>query len=891
MSQLLKVRHLDAVADATVVCATRRLVSRLSERYDRGQQDRGRLIWPPLDVLTLDAWLDRIVDQALLAGRTDVARAPQMLLSPFAERLLWERLLSADEQIAETLLDLGYLAAAATEANALMTVWNLSADSPVGEETQRFLRWRQSMHSLCKRNGWMDAPQSRAWQLQVIAASEALLPRRICFAGFDRYTPQDRRLQELLAARGVEVGELHLGRAAPGEIRVSLLPDRSAECRAVAAWAAERLSADPTLHLGVVAPHLAEIREPLCAALDDALHPAALVPGSGDLPRCYNLSLGPALAEQGVVVAALRLLRLAALPNAVRRSDLTELLCGRSAVFWSLGETEADGRAHFDVSLRERQIAEFDLKYVLQLARRRQAGAGGMTGCIGHLRALADFVEHRQQRLPGQWSGPIMTLLDAAGWPGQRPLSSHEWQARMAFLEMMGELAELDAVLGRIDFPAVVHILGRLSRERIFQPKTEGRPALEVLGPLEAAGAEFDELWVLGLNEEQWPPPPRPNPLLPAWRQRLAETPNASAAVQAQFAGAVQGRLIRSAPTVILSCARAEGGRSLRPSPWVRALAPEEYLPLVCPSRVETSVGCGELVAVVDRRGPPVPPGTILKGGIGLLRAQALCPAWAFYRYRLGARALPEPGVGLTAGERGTLLHRALEFLWCGRASPDLLDLADDARCTAAGEAAAAALSRCQREREPPLPLRYAALEQRRLTRLLMQWLDVERQREQAFTVVACEAPVRADIDGLGIDLTLDRLDRLADGRYLLLDYKSGKNQSITAWAGPRIAEPQLPAYAVWAGRTAELAGVCFARVRPGECGFVGISERVQAPGIQTVDAWPERLASWDTDLSAIAREIRDGEAGVEFAAEIDLLYCEVKPLLRLPERRERGGG
>lgn len=891
MSPLLEIRHLDEVADATVVCATRRLVARLSERYDREQQDRGRVVWPPLDVLTLDAWLDRMVDRALLAGRTDVAHAPHMLLSSFAERLLWERLLAADEQIADALLDLGYLAAAAAEANALMTVWNLSGDGPGGEETQRFLRWRQRMHAVCRRNGWLDAAQGRAWQLRVVAASGELLPRRICFAGFDRYTPQDRDLQELLAAGGVEVAELLLGRDEPGEIRLAALPDRYAECRAVAAWAAERLSADPALRLGVVAPQLAEVREPLCAALDDALHPAALIPGGSDLPRCYNLSLGPALAEQAVIVAALRLLRMAAMPTAVRRGDLAELLCGQSAVFWSLGEAEAEARAHFDVSLRERQMAEFDLKYVLRLARRRRAGTDGMAGCIGHLQALLDFAEHRQERLPGQWPGSVIALLEAAGWPGQRPLSSHEWQARTAFLEMLGELAELDAVLGRIDFPAVVRILGRLARERIFQPETEGRPALEVLGPLEAAGAEFDELWILGLNEEQWPPPPRPNPLLPAWRQRLARTPNASAAVQAEFAEAIQQRLIRSAPIVILSYARTEGDRSLRPGPWLRTVARREYPPPVCPSRIETTIGRGEVVAIVDRRGPPVPRGTVLSGGIGLLRAQALCPAWAFYRYRLGARALPEPGLGLTAGERGTLLHRALEFLWRGRTSPDLLDLGIDARRAAAGVAAAAALSRCQQEREPPLPPRYAVLEQQRLTRLLVQWLEAEQQREQAFTVVACEAPVRADIDGVSIDLTLDRLDRLADGRYLLLDYKSGKSQSIADWEGPRIAEPQLPAYAVWAGQTGELAGVCFARVRPGECGFVGIGERALAPGIQIVAPWSGILASWGDALSAIAHEIRDGEAGVEFTTESDLLYCEVTPLLRLPERRERGGG
>ena len=38
--------------------------------------------------------------------------------------------------------------------------------------------------------------------------------------------------------------------------------------------------------------------------------------------------------------------------------------------------------------------------------------------------------------------------------------------------------------------------------------------------------------------------------------------------------------------------------------------------------------------------------------------------------------------------------------------------------------------------------------------------------------------------------------------------------------------------------------------------------------------------------VHAIAREVGEGVAGVSFADENQLRYCEVLPLLRLPERR-----
>ena len=45
-------------------------------------------------------------------------------------------------------------------------------------------------------------------------------------------------------------------------------------------------------------------------------------------------------------------------------------------------------------------------------------------------------------------------------------------------------------------------------------------------------------------------------------------------------------------------------------------------------------------------------------------------------------------------------------------------------------------------------------------------------------------------------------------------------------------------------------------------------------------------ITHWRERLHAVAREVKEGRAGVAFADEKALQYCEVLPLLRLPERR-----
>ena len=78
------------------------------------------------------------------------------------------------------------------------------------------------------------------------------------------------------------------------------------------------------------------------------------------------------------------------------------------------------------------------------------------------------------------------------------------------------------------------------------------------------------------------------------------------------------------------------------------------------------------------------------------------------------------------------------------------------------------------------------------------------------------------------------------------------------------------------------------------EHAFIGISsdsfetepDKRKQKFIQQFDNWQSLLDHWKTSIEAIAQEIKMGEAAVKFNHENDLMYCEVLPLLRLPERQ-----
>ncbi len=924
-----------------VLCATARLAQELREAYDHLQQGRGRRRWPTLVTQTVVPWLDERLEEAALLGRLS-APLPWPLTA-LQEHFLWQQVIEAatESQGMAALFDPAGMAEVAAEAHALCVAWGVSQVVAGSEEERQFACWQQAFMERCDRNGWREAVRYLDVLLDRLAEraiDPARLPACVVFAGFDRYKPQEERLAGILAALGCQVREWAGDIAEAAEdgrtVRVQALVDRRAECRAAVAWVAQRLASQPQARLAIVVPELAELRARLADLLDDVLAPQTLHPAQAGRPRNYNFTLGTPLARQPLVATALRLLALWARPQQVSQEEWGGLL---RDPYWSAWLEEADARGLLEARMRRSLPASLTLARLHSFLQYQHSAVPRLHRDFAAAWRLRQALDMNTRRPVADWSAAFATLLSALNWPGERSLSSEEYQARLAFDEALVQLAELDMLKVPFDMAAAVQHLTRICRERIFQPQTEGSPAVQIMGLLETCGTPLDGLWVMGMNDHLWPAAARPNPLLSAAAQRAACAPNASADLQAAFAATVHHRLQQGAREVVFSHALNEGDRHLRPSPLLSGVLEQDGMRTEG-GAVDEATGLLERLSVrvrepglpllewrEDREGPPLVPDTLLPGGTALLKAQAICPAWAFYQYRLGARSLAVPVDGLDDAQRGTLLHKALQCFWQAQEGFGLGDLVamSEAQCAAAiATAVESALVWLVEYRHAEMPPRYRALEQARLQTLLAEWLALERLREVPFTVLACEQETEVEIEGLRVRLVADRVDRLdregagaagSAGR-VILDYKTGSQISLRHWAGARLHEPQLPAYAVWGAQgdgvnevdgvdgtgSLPVVAVAFARVRPAACGFVGIAAQPallpevagmtegRRRAFAALADWPALLAQWRHHLAALAREILRGEAGVCLANENDLRHCEVLPLLRLAERRQQ---
>ena len=418
----------------------------------------------------------------------------------------------------------------------------------------------------------------------------------------------------------------------------------------------------------------------------------------------------------------------------------------------------------------------------------------------------------RRRRAPGseRWRDG----LAAAGWPGARALSSVEWQARGAWDELLAEFATLGIVTPRMTRGEAVAALGALARSRCSSRNPRLR-RVQILGVLEAAGLPLDALWVAGLAAERWPPAPRPNPLLP-----LAV---AARAQRAAIDGRARARVREGADRAV--GARRAGGRLLLRGDRRRSSAHDVVAgrggDAAVAGRAAADDGARAVrrraVAGVRRRRPRAAVRR-RRSGRGWRRhdrGAGDCPFQAMARYRLRAERWPEPVDGLSAVERGNLVHAALAAFWRDVADHATL-IAMPPRCLLHGAST-------PRSRPPPtaipavrwsrLPAVVAAGEAARIAKTVRAWLDdFDRCARRTSPWSPTEAARPLALGGLQWTLRVDRIDTLADGGTAIIDYKTGVVAPPAQWFDERAREPQLGLY--WLAQHGVRAGACRARRR-----------------------------------------------------------------------------
>ena len=845
----------------TLVTPNNRLARRIAALYDGAQRTGGHVVWDAANVLPWSAWLERLWQDVAASGAAPLANC----ITPAQTAFLWKRIVEADRL---PLIDEEGLATLASDAWSLVHAWGAGGASWRGwsggdDDQQAFARWADRFAAGLTATDAIDRAQLPDWLVQHAPRVAAWRGVSVTLAGFIEMTPQQARLVDALVRAGMSVAHCESVGAAPGLAqRVIATTPRDEVTRALQ-WARGHILRDPGATVGIAIEDFGSRREEVRALAEEILCPALQLPGREDAARPYNLSLGAALSTVPLATTAIDLIALAHAPLPIGRAAAllrSPYLTAGSGDWIRRSQLERDwlGEGRNDTALDD----------VI-------AGLARVDHVLGERwREARDRLRRPSSATAREWTTFWRAWIEAMGWPGDRTLSSAEWQARNAWDELLAQFATLGRIAQRIRASEALAALRALAREHIFQPESAGAP-VQILGTLEAAGLPLDALWVTGLASEVWPPSPRPNPLLPLAWQRERNAPHATAARELAYAESLTAQWARGAPDVVFSFAANVDDHVRSISRLVRPDIPlaEEAMPTQA-SRAPAPRN--DLEALRDDDAPHVAPGTRIRGGTALIAAQSDCPFQAMARFRLAADRWPDPVAGLTPFERGKLMHAALASFWRDvRDQAALASLSPEALAAHIGAAADAAMAELPAARWRRVPPAVRAAEPARIASILHAWIDAYERPRPAFSVEATEARRGLVLGGLDLDFRVDRIDLLASGGSAIIDYKTGPAQTPAKWFDARPQAPQIGLYVLAErGQAPErpVRAAAYAQLKAGELEVRGIAAdadawpELRAPAdlrsAELVD-WPAIEAYWQRTLAALAREVRDGHAEV----------------------------
>jgi ATP-dependent helicase/nuclease subunit B len=843
-----------------VVASSDRAARAVQAEYHRRRRAHGLSAWPTPKIVDWKTFARAAWEERNLAGR--------LLLNPAQELALWSEIIHSEKNLPTALIaSVRRLASMGIEAHDLLCSYApqfLRASSRVSwdQDAGAFSQWLADFDDICTRNGHISLSRLPLELISLLQNdSSSRPPLRI--AGFDRVLPTQRQLFDAWGP-----WEQMQPEAWPAPVSFYSARDSQTELESCASWCQQQLLAKPDQRLLIITQDLSQRRGEIERAF-------LRFPDPGVAPL-FEFSLGIPLSQVPLARSALLLLRW--LKDTVDENALDWLFaCGLAATTEESAILQTCMRAmrRFD-----QQRPQWPLEGFLNQGRISSAIPSQWKRRM--IAAQRSLNESASSQNPIEWADKAPYLLETIGWPATQSQTSVEFQALRRWQQALDTAGSLGFDGRRIAWHEFLAELEHAADDILFAPQSTDAP-IQIAGPAESAGLTADAVWFLGADEDSWPGNAAKHPFLPHYLQREAAMPHSSHQLDWQFASAITQRLLSSAPEVHFSFALQKDDAETRPSRLITQLAgttqplPSSLLPP--PHELPSTILFADATKVPFSSNH-------LRGGAGVLSSQSQCPFKAFATSRLDARDWNSAEAGLSAKQRGQLLHDVLHSIWSGsprgiRSHADLVAL-NDIPSFVRRHVRSVLKAKVPDAVREVMPAPYIDLEETRLVRLVTEWLDYEATRVP-FTVAETEVDRVVTLAGLSMKLRLDRVDRLIDDSSLVIDYKTGVVDP-KSWDLPRPDDLQLPLYKVFGLEPlqpslfdsyggAASGGLVFAKVRAGDTCFAGRvadAKKTIDPSLTGNNRMVRRKltgldeSKWKEYIEQLAKEFVQGRAEVD---------------------------
>ncbi len=386
--------------------------------------------------------------------------------------------------------------------------------------------------------------------------------------------------------------------------------------------------------------------------------------------------------------------------------------------------------------------------------------------------------------------------------------------AGAAAADFAAELLDAADALESVEGPAYAALFESLMAGRVVRPPYGLHPRLHIWGPLEARLQHADVMILGGLNEGTWPPEAPASPWMSRPMMTAFGLPSPERRIGLSAHDFVQA--FASSRVILTRPERSEGSPTVT-SRWLMRIAnlvkdtpcegaftdPEDW------SAWQAKLDRPEKTAPMPRP-RPCPPVAARPRELPATQIEAWMrdPYAVYARYVLKLRKLDPLDADPGRADYGSFIHKALDrFI---RRHPPPAPLPDDAeaRLLELGrETFAAVLDRPGIE----------AFWWPRFARIARWFVGTEAARRASLAASATETEGRMEISGPAgpfvVKATADRIDRDADGRLVILDYKTGALPTTDEVAAGFAPQLPLEAMIAEAGGFADVAAGAVARL------------------------------------------------------------------------------
>lgn len=814
----------------TVILTPNRRLSRYLSRKLNAELKEKKSAWLSPNIFPYHVWLEILLKKY----------SAVVLLSEHQEHALWDSIIKS-----ETSAVIGLV----KQAWEIVKQWQISLSelSDYSDETKAFYNWLQDFQAICNSKNLCDKNTVPEIIMDGVQQGRIKLPARLCLVGFDNIYPQQQKLFQIFS-QSVEIAYQDINCLAANEQCIACV-DVTTEMMNMAHWAHKTLATNPHAYIGCVIPNLVQIRAEIERIFTKTFCNFTSKP--------FNISVGKTLDQFPIIGTALKILEL---NDGLTTINIDYLL---NSPFVVGAADEKKSRAEFRSQLKLLNLDQITLEIVLAHSK-----------CPIFTQLLCKIPNIRNiTKTPSNWVQFFILILERFGL-GKNLLNDEECQVLQHFYKLLHKLASLDLVIHEISYTQVLIYFNNMVRRTIFQTPNEQQP-IDILGVLEASGINFDHLWIMSMDNHTWPPSPSPNPFIPLALQKKFNLPHASHERELDFCEKIIKRFTHSSKSIIYSYPLCVDDRSCRLSLMIKQALPITLQDLQLDVAIMPEPLQKKTELFVEEPFFPINSTEKIHGGSKIFELQALCPFRAFATLRLTAYQKP----AWRNIMRGVLVHAILEEIWKNINSyQNLLQYSDILLQELVGFCIDNTVEKHSRDFIGISDF-LIEVEKKCLNQLILKWMQLEKSR-LPFEIVSLEKKCEVCFGDLKLKLRIDRIDRLADGTIMIIDYKTSKQPLSTAgWFNENLTNSQLPLYCMVSEE--EIGAIAFAQLKADAVEFKGISQKdIGIEGIDETPEWSELLVKWRTNLTQLSKDFCAGKALID-PKNNACRMCELKILCK----------